>query len=343
MTTRILLFTQSRDDHNLPEWLIYHLLIGFDQIMIFDQSHHIQVNSYLENKLDNKLLVIRDDESEMTRSKKAFQHAQQNHFTHLLYLNTDEYIVLRKYRHIHQLVHEFASVSGISLNQVLYGNNYQIFRSSNLLIEDMTYRATDTELQPNNIKTIQKVSDLVGTLTDIHHFNYRHKNYYSVNVLGHKLSQMTVSPFEKGIMSVGYIAKFLVQSLEDYQMRHILIKADHRHQFRQDSFTIPRIKFLWHDDFLKNQYADRLHHLLRLHNLDKVQRELKEISVPRLVTHEEAETFSSQPVYQQMNQLRASMLNNPRLLDINKSHDFSKPKSQGLQPPGHGLKPPGWP
>ena len=59
-----ILSTNVKDENNILEWIIYHLLIGFDKILIIDNNSKIPVSSIIEKyNFKDKVDVITSDKS----------------------------------------------------------------------------------------------------------------------------------------------------------------------------------------------------------------------------------------------------------------------------------------
>ena len=57
LTKKVALFTNARDELHIKEWAAHHLLIGFDQIIIFDHKSKIPLTNVFQN-FDKRVKII---------------------------------------------------------------------------------------------------------------------------------------------------------------------------------------------------------------------------------------------------------------------------------------------
>ena len=55
---KVVLFTNARDEQNIKEWVVHHLLLGFDCIYIFDHLSVVPLEEELYN-FDPRVTTIR--------------------------------------------------------------------------------------------------------------------------------------------------------------------------------------------------------------------------------------------------------------------------------------------
>jgi hypothetical protein len=301
---KVALFTNCRDEHNIIEWALYHALLGFDQIVIYDHLSIVPITSYLSNRVPN-VVVIRENQRDRVKMKlcrEAYSYALKRKFTHLIYLDSDEYLVLKQHATVQKLISSLGNPAGIAFNWVPYGNNSQIFRSTSLLIEESCYRPIH---DPKNrffdhVKTLQRLDAINGTLTNPHYYNYREGNHNSVNVIGKRLAQLSLSPFSPELLETAYIAHFHTQSLEDYQRRQVLRGADSTSRLKKTQFTVYPMNFVIYDDHLKKRYGLVLRHLIDHYGLSLAQSKLKSEWVPRLIDLNRLDEYLTLSTYQQV-------------------------------------------
>lgn len=87
---RSLLSANIRDEDNLMEWIDYHLCLGFDGILIWDD----QSNPSVERYNDPKVHIIRSSASKLTFMLESVNWAKRHGFDFLIHLDGDEYLYL---------------------------------------------------------------------------------------------------------------------------------------------------------------------------------------------------------------------------------------------------------
>lgn len=301
---RTILFTNSRDEHNIIEWIFYHKLLGFNKIVIYDHMSKTPVESFLSNKLFSDVEFIRIDDlpgsPKKELMKKAYQYAIKDpSLTHLLYIDMDEYVVLRKQRNINSFIEMVGrDLPGIALNWVCYGNNTLLRRTNNLIIDDFTYRIPWNRPHPDGYlpqltKTIHRISALSGEVISPHYFSYTDPNVYNVNVLGMTSKNPAANTFlSERIIKTAYLAHFVYQSREDLFVRKLGRPRDDENTYRfPNVFLEPLPFFTLKDDTIKMRFAKKIKRAIRKYKLEDVQLALKTRWCPRLLEDSQLDTF----------------------------------------------------
>ena len=60
----IVVTTNMRDEKNIPEWVAYYTIIGFDYIIIYDHCSLIPIDETLSEYNFNNVYIIRDENSD---------------------------------------------------------------------------------------------------------------------------------------------------------------------------------------------------------------------------------------------------------------------------------------
>jgi hypothetical protein len=83
----ILLSTNVKDEHNIQEWIKYHLQMGFDYILIFDDMSSVPVNCCNE-----KIQIIRHHAQKVEYMNISIDFAKKRNCEFLMYIDGDEYL-----------------------------------------------------------------------------------------------------------------------------------------------------------------------------------------------------------------------------------------------------------
>jgi hypothetical protein len=97
--TKVILFTNARDEPNMKEWVTHHLLLGFDVIYVFDHKSIKPLNDELQifNKDGLRVYVERCELEGGIKDiliTRAAELAQKMNFDWMLYLDADEFLVI---------------------------------------------------------------------------------------------------------------------------------------------------------------------------------------------------------------------------------------------------------
>lgn len=92
-----LLAANTKDERNVREWVEHHLLLGFDHILLWNDNSSIFVPERLLSSSSiakGRVTVRHTHLNKLQYMQRSLHFAKQHHFTYLLYLDLDEYLVL---------------------------------------------------------------------------------------------------------------------------------------------------------------------------------------------------------------------------------------------------------
>jgi len=131
---RAILFTNARDEPNMVEWAVHHLLLGFYTIIIFDHLSKRPIREQFIRKtpqtpqwLDARIQVIPiswDNPVKLRLMQLAVEFAKKRNYDWMLYLDADEYLCLPRYRGVPHLLSKCVGVDELAVNWVMFGTNY---------------------------------------------------------------------------------------------------------------------------------------------------------------------------------------------------------------------------
>ena len=224
--------TNARDEHNIVEWIMYHLMIGFDYIVIIDHKSTDPIQKIVDNyEWKNKVYVIRREDEGAVKllflNKIIIPFMMKRCKKYFIHLDADEYFYLNKK---HTLTSFTDMIKGdiIAINWLMFGNN-NIDRNTNkynCLIPIYTKSANKLN---KHFKLLIRV-DIKNPIkfNNPHTIEYvtRKKTIYH-NVLGQVIKGNNVYELmnNNNINDINnvpsYINHYYVQSKEDYIKRKI--------------------------------------------------------------------------------------------------------------------------
>lgn len=264
---KICLFCNARDESKIVEWLVHHLLLGFDNILIFDHLSKTPIQNIIQNKFGTKVSVVNVSEPSNIKIKlmeNAVRIAKEYEFNWMLYLDADEYICLKYATNIKQMLNRFVlqGADAITLNWVMFGSNNLKTEPKEGLME--SYTKSDKMLDMH-IKTIVKPFKVISVESP-HHYKLKNPNK-CFSCLGMKVDP---SPFVKTGLAVtdenvnAFIAHYHIQSEETYRKR----KGRQNDDGTQTNISDNNVKNMlqMHNDIentmLKDKYVERIKKLL---------------------------------------------------------------------------------
>jgi hypothetical protein len=242
---KIMLFTNARDESHLKEWAAHHLLLGFDNIIIFDHKSVTPISTEFMG-FDSRIKVIRVEMTgsiKMQLMKRAATIARASNADWMLYLDADEFLILNKtiakYPGIKAWLSAFtaqcppsAQINQIAVNWLMYGTNGRIeelnLQKGELILN--TFTKSD-EILNNHVKCFVKPT----AIKDAANPHYFVSKGMTVGVNGHPF----VPPFHNWnipfYMAPIYIAHYVFQSEKTYRKRKLNLPRDDNGTMRIDS------------------------------------------------------------------------------------------------------------
>jgi len=227
-----MLFTNARDENNINEWVIHHLLIGFDLIYIFDHKSKKLISNELKH-LKKGVIVERCEINgpiKMQLMVKASKIATQCGIDWMLYLDADEYLVLNAFQNVKQFLSYYLYADSIAINWLMFGtNNLNKDPKEGLVIEN--YTRSDIKLN-NHVKTFVRPSQVINALTPHYFVISNPQNMISVNMkLMNESKSFNEWDIEYNKCPV-YIAHYVYQSEESYINRKLKLPRDDNNLYR---------------------------------------------------------------------------------------------------------------
>jgi hypothetical protein len=221
------LFCNARDEKHIKEWAAHHLLIGFDNIIIFDHKSQIPLKDVFSN-FDKRVLIIRTDLPDGN-----IKHNLMNYATKLanklnldwfIYLDADEFLILNnKFRGVKHFLNTYSYGDSIGVNWLMFGSNNLVQEPSGTIIESYTRSCNNLD---RHVKSFVRPQEIVNS-DNPHYYHMRNKSRMiglGMNTLKSPqcFSELNI-PFYK---SPAYIAHYVFQSEESYLKRKVNLIGD---------------------------------------------------------------------------------------------------------------------
>ena len=235
-TKKVALFTNARDEPHIKEWAAHHLLIGFDNIIIFDHNSVTPLTSVFQN-FDKRVVVIRYDTPpsknaiKLTLMNKAIKMAQLLKVDWFIYLDADEFIILNnEFKGIKHLLNKYNFADSLAFNWLMFGSNNLIKDPEGLILGN--YTKSDLILD-KQVKTFVRPFEAVNTSSP-HFYNIRNKNrMFALNrFLDGSEPYCFNSWTTEYNKAPAFIAHYLYQSEESYNRRKVGRPSDDSGTYR---------------------------------------------------------------------------------------------------------------
>ncbi len=158
------------EDSILREWVIWHLLIGFEKILLYDNDSKTPVCDILEDFLNAGLVethTIKGPQRQLT----AYNHClcEYGHdFRHLAFFDLDEFLFLRAESDARLMVADFAAHGALCLNMTHFSSDGHLSRPNDLVSASF---CEILEVSPCTKWIVRP--DLVDLPLSPHHFSFK--------------------------------------------------------------------------------------------------------------------------------------------------------------------------
>lgn len=163
---KCLVSTNVKDEHNIQEWIKYHLLLGFDSVLIWDDFSEIPIQFPHE-----KVKIIKQHSKKVDYMTDSVAYAKRNGYDWIIHLDADEYLYLGVGVCLGDFmktnVHNYTMA--ILFPWVLFGsNNINVLNNKGSCLEPFTKCANKTH---KFIKPFARVNMITGARSP-HEFLY---------------------------------------------------------------------------------------------------------------------------------------------------------------------------
>ena len=224
---KVFISTNVKDEDNLVEWCAYHLLIGFDGVLVVDNNSRIPAAKIIADAgLAQKVTVI--PYARRGNIKKPLLNGVVKPFMvrhavdWFIHLDADEYFNLANgvFASVKDFIGAVAPAANtIALNWVMYGTNHLNQQPEGLVIENFTRCARSHPA----VKCLVKTRDVIKA-PHVHYWSLRAPCGVDANGRPWKIGFANTAT--RGIDDAAYISHFVYQSYAKYLERKINRKTD---------------------------------------------------------------------------------------------------------------------
>jgi len=238
---KVILFTNVRDEKNMKEWVAHHLLIGFDEIYIYDHKSIVPLSGQFDNfnKEYEKVFVKRcelDGPIKCYLIQKSVITAKVTKADWMIYLDADEFFVINtdKINNVKDLLKLYTNADLVAFNWLMFGSNFHINEPDGLIIDN--YTKSQLKLC-DHIKSFLRPSQFLkpnphrcDIINPFRMYHGSKRRLWSNSVLFD-------NPIEY-YKSIAFIAHYYVQSKETYLRRKLTLPRDDNGTIRPNNQTI---------------------------------------------------------------------------------------------------------
>ena len=208
------------------EYVDYHLRVGFDEILIYDNSVDFNLKdwaTYKQQETGGRVLVTHFPgmRKQVPAYRQCTKTSQERNHTWMGVFDTDEMLVMYKHDHVVDLLEEHCQSGALSLYWYVYGHAYETRYRPFPLAQRFRYRF---QLPDQHYKSIGKLSDI--TKVDLHFMKVNKSQTRTLpnqaitqhNILGHDLNQKfnTTNDVRSQSSQVAAVHHYWLKSVEEW-------------------------------------------------------------------------------------------------------------------------------
>lgn len=168
----------KRENEYLKEWVDYHVLVGVEHFVIYDNEEHPIAHRILKEYVDNGVVTVIHWPFKYAQLN-VYQHCIDSygkHFKWIGFIDLDEFLVPIQFNDLRAILVAYEDNPGIVVSSVVYGASGHVERPQKPQIE-----AYDEIIGPEDrhVKTILQPVHAMTALSP-HHFKYKN-NMLAVN------------------------------------------------------------------------------------------------------------------------------------------------------------------
>lgn len=159
------------EDRDIREWLAYHLAIGFEHVLIYDNNSRIPLRDTLQDLVSAGLVTVVDWPLTKAQQLSAYHHALKSRGAHsrwLAFIDVDEFILPLAHDDIRDFLDEYRAYAGVGAHWSMFGSGGHISRPQGGILANYTQCLG---LEPH-IKSIVQPALVAGPVS-AHHFAFR--------------------------------------------------------------------------------------------------------------------------------------------------------------------------
>lgn len=159
------------EDRDIREWLAYHLAIGFEHVLIYDNNSRIPLRTTLKDLVSAGLVTVVDWPLTRAQQLSAYYHALRNWGSAskwLAFIDADEFILPLQHDDVRDFLDEYGKYGGVGAHWARFGSGGHIGRPPGGVLANYTQ---SMGLTPR-IKSIVQPARVLRAVSS-HHFAFR--------------------------------------------------------------------------------------------------------------------------------------------------------------------------
>ena len=205
-----------RDEANhLLEWIAYHLAIGFDHIVLFNNDSRDGGAEHVAQSIFAPFITLIDwpeRPGQMTAYQYFADHLAKS-FEWVAFIDIDEFVHPLEHTSIREVLPTFADASCVQIQWLTFGSSGHVARPSALTLEAYDMRLPEYDLRCGWVKSLARGDDLVGMTDEVHMMEVTGR---MCNTRGETVKPTGVLPRCHDVMTLNH---YYTRSKEDWSVK----------------------------------------------------------------------------------------------------------------------------
>lgn len=166
------------EDRYLLEWLRYHILVGVEHFIIYDNDSAHPIAETLAEYVEAGVVTVIPAPG-TDRQIPAYEHCLREfgkRFRWIGFLDLDEFLVPKDTRDARVLLSDYEDHGGLAVHWVMFGSSGHVTSPAGLQVENYTLRMRDTNFHVKSIVHPPRVREVAN----VHMFTYT-PGFFCVN------------------------------------------------------------------------------------------------------------------------------------------------------------------
>jgi glycosyltransferase involved in cell wall biosynthesis len=272
-TTSTVCLIAKNEQPYLVEWLAYYRVLGFDEIVIYendstDKSAELLTQLAAEGKVTHRPWLLGRNESPQIT---AYQDALRNAKTEwILFVDADEFLVLHQHKKVNDFLAGFDAredVSAIGVNWRIFGDSHNLSRDARPVMERFTLASEQNFPVNAHLKSFTRVQSL-GNMVHMHACETTGN---MVHASGAPLTMPNWGLSESVEFEVAQINHYYNKTPEEYQIKKLRGQGG-------AGDDKPELKYWYSDESYNAHNRNDVEDRSILHRYDEVKAEMAQLN-----------------------------------------------------------------
>jgi len=204
----VLVCIAKNEDNYIQEWVDYHLKLGFDNIVIYENDWDSNITN--DNVIKIKVSGVKQQIPSYNNFIKTYKEA----YDWCAFIDVDEFLVLKKHKNIHDFITDYKDQTAIGINWVLFGDSNLKTITEYSVIKRFIMREDKPNVHIKSIVNLKKCNQMW-----VHH--------HAGDCVDTNLKQINNTPFNSdGPIDIAQINHYFTKTKEEFINKRNRGRAD---------------------------------------------------------------------------------------------------------------------